>query len=190
MRHKFLASFVVVSLVGLVALQPQPAAAQLVPPNRNAFSLSMAMFSPSLFTVGIAYPVAPAWDATFSYSIQAGAGATGSLLTLGGRYHFQIATSGMSPYVGAGLANSGTSLSGFGASNALGLFLTAGASLAISERFGGYASVTLFSLGGGSSSVIDLGVQARLADRVAGQLGFISFAGSSAPYLGITVGLR
>lgn len=189
MGRKLLAALVVLSILCLVMVQPQPAAAQLVPPNRNAFSFSIATFSPSLFNLGIAYPIAPAWDVTFSYSVQSAAGATGSLITLGGRYHFRIA-SGLSPYVGAGLASSGTSISGFGASNASGLFLTAGASLAISERFGGYASVTLFSLGGGSSSVIDLGVQARLADRVAGQLGFISFSGSAAPYIGITVGLR
>lgn len=190
MGRKFLTTLAALSILSLVMLQPQPAAAQLVPPNRNAFSFSIATFSPSLFNVGIAYPIAPAWDVTFSYSVQSAAGATGSLMTLGGRYHFRVATSGLSPYIGAGLASSGTAISGFGASNASGLFLTAGASLAISERFGGYASVTLFSLGGGSSSVIDLGVQARLADRVAGQLGFISFSGSAAPYIGITVGLR
>lgn len=190
MRRRVLATFIVLSVFGLVMLRQQPAAAQLVPPNRNAFSISLMSFNPSVFSVGLAYPVAPAWDLTFSYAFQSSATATGSLLAVGGRYHLRVATPGMSAFLGGGVGVSGTSITGFGASNASGLFLSGGATLAFSQQIGAYGSATMFALGGGTSTVIDLGIQARLAPQIAGQFGYISFGGRTAPYLGVTVALR
>jgi hypothetical protein len=96
----------------------------------------------------------------------------------------------MSAHLAGGVGISGASITGFGAANASGLFLGGGAALAFSQQIGAYGSATVFALGGGTSTVIDVGVQARLADRVAGQLGYISFGGRAAPYLGVTIALR
>lgn len=170
-------------------LRQQAAAAQLVPPNRNAFSISIVNFNPSVFSVGLAYPVASSWDLTFSYAFQPSATMTGSLLAAGGRYHLRVARPGMSAHLGAGVGISGTNITGFGASNASGLFLSGGATLAFNQQFGAYGSATVFALSGGTSTVIDIGIQARLAPQIAGQLGYVSFGGRAAPYLGVTVGL-
>jgi len=190
MRRKLIATLGVLSILSLVLLQPQRAAAQIVPPNRNAFSLSIAAFTPSVFTVGLAYPIRPAWDLTFSYAVQSSATTTGSLLAVGGRYHLRVATPGMSAHLAGGVGVSGASITGFGAANASGLFLGGGATLAFSQQIGAYGSATVFALGGGTSTVIDVGIQAKLAPQVAGQLGYISFGGRAAPYLGVTIALR
>ncbi|MGH2398304.1 MAG: hypothetical protein ACRDF6_00540 [bacterium] len=190
MQRRVLATFVVLSVFGLILFRPSPADAQPVPPNRNAFSVSIVNFNPSVFAVGLAYPIAPDWDLTFSYAFQPGATATGSLIAAGGRYHLKVATPGMSAHLGAGVGISGTALTGFRAANSSGVFLSGGATLAFNQQFGAYGSATVFALGGGTSTVFDLGIQARLSPRIAGQLGYVSFGGRAAPYLGVTVALR
>jgi len=74
--------------------------------------------------------------------------------------------------------------------NAAGLFVSGGGTLRFNESLTGYASGSLFSAGGTSNTVIDLGLQARLAPQISGQIGYISFTGSSAPYLGVTIHLH
>lgn len=189
--QRVLAALIVFSLLILVMVHPQPAAAQLVPPTRNAVNFNFATFSPTLFSLGVAYTLAPVWDLTFSYAWQSSAGATGSLISLGARYHFRLQGSPtINPWVGAGLGISGTSISGFGSANASGLFLNVGASVRFDPRFLGYASVNYYSIGGTSSNVIDLGVQLRIQPQFSAQLGYVSFGGASAPYIGATYHMR
>lgn len=189
--QRFYAALIVLSVLSLVVISPQPAAAQLVPVTRNSVNFNFATFSPTLFSLGVNWRLAPVWDLTFSYAWQSSAGATGSLISLGARYHFRLQGSPtINPWVGAGLGISGTSISGFGSANASGLFLNVGASVRFDPRFLGYASVNYYSIGGSSSNVIDLGVQLRIQPQFSAQLGYVSFGGASAPYIGATYHLR
>ncbi len=188
--QRFFAALIVFSVLSLVMVSPQPAAAQLVPPTRNSVNFNFATFSPTLFSLGVNYPLARVWDLTFSYAWQSTAGASASLISLGGRYHFSLQGSTINPWVGAGLGISGTSISGFGSANASGLFLNIGASVPFTPQFLGFADFTMYSIGGGTSNVIDLGVQFRIQQQFSAQIGYVSFGGSSAPFIGATYHLR
>jgi len=194
MRWKVLAAtmlpaVVAFSVLWLLAAPPQPAAAQLLPPSRSALSFNYADFGPALYSLGLAFPVTPAWDATLSYSWRTVGGSTGYLTTLGGRYYIPVQAPNFSPYVGFGYAGTGASLPGFGTVNASGYFLSGGATVRLAPRIAGYASATVVSTGGVSNNVIDLGVQFRLAPALSAQVGYTSLSGSSAPYIGASLSL-
>lgn len=190
MKQTARATLIALFLLSLTLGMAHPAAAQVVPPTRNASSFSYATFSSTpVYSFGLALTINPTLDATFAYSTQTAGGSTGSLLGLGARYHFKPTAPGVDAFVGGGLASATATLPGFGTLNASGLFVGGGASLHFADRLIGYAAGSLYSLGGTSNSVIDLGVQIQLAPRVSGQIGYINFAGSGAPYLGISVNL-
>ena len=190
MRWKALTTLIVVAVLFQIMAMQTPASAQLLPPSRNSFSLGIATFNPSVYTLGMSWPIAPAWDIILSYSWQTIAGTTGSLSGIGGRYFFPLTGSAMTPFVGGGLASVGTSVAGFPSVNASGLFLTAGASMPLAQKITGYASISMFSAGGTSNNVVDLGAQFRVAPTFSAQVGYISFSGSAAPYIGVTLHLR
>jgi hypothetical protein len=168
---------------------PRPAAAQIVPPNRNAINFSVATFSGApLWSLGFSYGITHALDVTAFYSYQSVSGASGSLLDAGLRYHFPVPTPGADVYVGAGVASVSTSVPGFTGSST-GISIGAGASIRLTPILTGYASGSVLSLSGTSNSIIDLGVMLQLAPRVSGQLGYLDFAGTGAPYLGINFSL-
>lgn len=179
----------IVLLASSLMLNPAaPATAQVVPPNRNAVSFSFAGFSGApVYSLGASLIVGRRLDATLGYSFQSVGGVSGSLLSVGVRYHFPVTAPGTDVFAGVGLASSSATFSGFDTVNASGLFVSGGASIRLAERFTGYVSGSLYSLGGTSTSVIDLGVQVPLADRAWAQVGYVNFGGSGAPYLGVSL---
>ncbi len=184
-----IAALLAVSVFSLVLWTPDRAVAQVVPPNRNAVDVSVATFAGApVYSVGVdfAFPATPL-DLTFAYSLQSVAGTTADLLNLGIRYHFLVPAPGVDIFLGAGVASASASLPGFGTVNASGVSVGGGASVSLASRITGYASGSLVSLGGTSNSIIDLGLLFQLAPRVAAQVGYINFAGSGAPYLGINI---
>jgi hypothetical protein len=166
-----------------------PASAQIVPPDRNAVDLRVATFAgASVYSAGLSWGFTPQLDLAASYSFQSiGGGPTGSLLSAGVRYHFPVTTPGVDVYLGAGFANENGPFPGFGTLNASGFSAGGGASIRLTEVLVGYASGSIFSLGGTTNSVIDLGLQLHFTPRISGQLGYINFAGASAPYLGVNI---
>lgn len=190
MRWKVLTTLIVVAMVAqLVAIQT-PASAQLLPPSRNSVSFSFATFSPTLYTLGLSWPIAPVWDLLLTYNWQTVGGATASLTGLGARYYFPLTGSNAVSFVGGGFGISSLSSPGFPSASASGLFITGGILAPLAQRITGYATVSMFSAGGTSNNVIDLGAQFRLAPQFSAQVGYISFTGSAAPYVGLTVHLR
>ncbi len=176
----------------LLSLAPwTPASAQVFPPDRNAVDLRVAAFGGApVYSAGLSWGFTPLLDVVASYSFQSvGGGPTGSLLTAGVRYHFPVPTPGVDAYLGAGFANVNAPFPGFGAT-ASGFSAGGGASIRLTESLIGYASGSIFSLGGTTNTVIDLGLQLHFTPRVAGQLGFIYFGGASGPYLGVDIGLH
>ena len=189
MRWKALTTLIVVAiLVSLVTFQT-PASAQLLPPTRNSISFSIATFNPSLYTLGLSWPVAPAWDVLLTYSWQSIGGTTGSLAGIGARYFFPLSGSAATTFIGGGMSSVALSAPGSPTVSSSGLFLTGGIAAPLAQRFTGYATVSMFSAGGTSNNVIDLGVQFRINPQFGAQVGFISFSGSSAPYVGFSVNL-
>lgn len=191
MRRTAISALTILLVLCQIVAIPRPAAGQIAPPTRNAVSFSFAAFGGApVFSLGFAYRLSRPWDLTVAYSFQSVAGATGSLLGIGARYHLPTAAPGMDTFFGAGLASSSATIPGFGTSNASGLFVGGGVSFTPpGSMLTAYASGNLYSIGGAQNSVIDLGVQVRLAPLVSGQLGYISFSGSAAPYLGIVLSL-
>ncbi len=183
----------IAALVAMVALsltlwRPDLAVAQVVPPNRNAASFTIATFSGApVYSLGVDFVLTPTLDATLAYSYQSVGGVTGSLLGLGVRHHFPVTAPGTDVFIGGGFASASNTLPGFGTVNASGLFVGGGGSVRLGNKFAGYASGSVFSLSGTSNSVFDLGVQIEFAPRISGQVGYINFAGSGAPYFGINV---
>jgi|GEM_PF-6107965 len=183
-------ALLVLAVAALAALVvTPPAAAQLLPPNRGAFSFSYASYNPALYSLGLAFPISPAWDATLSYSWQTVGGSTGYLTTLGGRYYIPVQNPMAASYLGFGYAGSGASIPGFGTINASGLFFSGGALLRVAPKVSAYVSATLVSTGGVSNNVIDAGFQFQLAPTMLAQIGSLSLSGSSAPYLGVSLRL-
>lgn len=188
MKQRAIPVLIAFSVFSLALWAPNPVAAQVVPPSRNAASFTIATFRGApVYSFGLAFTINPTLDATFAYSTQTVGGTTGSLLGLGVRYHFKPTAPGVDAFVGGGLASASATFPGFGTVTASGLFVGGGASVHFADKLTGYASGSLFSLGATTNSVIDLGVQIQLAPRVSGQIGYINFAGSGAPYLGISV---
>ena len=181
MRWNAFTTLIVVALFAQLAAGPTPAAAQFLPPSRNAISGSLATFTPTLFTVGASIPLALPWDLTVAYSAQSFAGITVSLTTIGARYFFSMPGSRANPFLGAGFASAG---------GVSGLYLGGGLSFPLAERLNGYVTGTFASLGGVSNTIVDLGAQIRVTPQFQANIGFVSFTGSSAPYIGFTYHLR
>ena len=190
MRWKALTTLIVVAVLVQIVATQTPASAQLLPPTRNSFSLGIGTFNPSVYTLGMSWPVAPAWDVLLTYSWQTIGGTTGSLTGIGGRYFFPLTGSTATTFIGGGLASVALSAPGFPTASSSGLFITGGISAPLAQRITGYASVTMFSAGGTSNNVIDFGAQFRLNPQFSAQVGYISFSGSAAPYIGVSLHLR
>ena len=165
-----------------------PVSAQIVPPNRNAVNFSAAFFSGSpVWQLGFSYGITRTLDFTAFWSYQSASGATGNLVDAGVRYHFPIPTPGADLFVGAGIANISGSSPGFGAVSSTGLSIGGGGSLHLAPTVTAYLSGGIFAFSGSSNSIVDLGLQMTLAPRLAGQIGWIDYAGSSAGYVGLTL---
>jgi len=177
-------------LIGSSALAlslARPAAAQIVPPQRNGIDFSIAALSAApVWSVGFSHVISPALDLTAFYSYQSVGGTTAGLLDVGVRYHFPLTPAGADVWLSGALANA-SSFSGFGSST--GFSVGAGASLQFTPALSGYAAGSLVALSGTSNAVIDAGVMLQLAPRVAGKLGYVTFAGNGGPYLGIDLSL-
>ena len=191
MRRTTISTLAIFLVLSVMVAKPGPAAAQIISPTRNAVSFSFAAFSGApVYTLGVVYQLSRPWDLTFAYSFQSVGGVSSNLLGLGARYHLATTAPGVDVFFGGGLGSASATFPGFGTLSASGLFVGAGTSL---TPPGGvltlYLSGNLYSLGRTQSSVIDLGVQARLAPMVSGQLGYISFSGSAAAYLGFVLSL-
>ncbi len=181
-------AYVAITILALTFASGTPAAAQIIPPNRNAVSASLATFSTApVYSFGAAYALNPAWDVTFAYSFQSTSSTSGNLLGLGARYHFNVPAPGADVYAVGGLASMSGTLPGFGTLNNTGLFVGAGATMRLANVLTGYVRGSLYALGGASNAIADVGVQAALAPLVNGQVGYISLAGSGALYLGVVV---
>ncbi len=181
-------TLVAITILVLTLASGTPAAAQVVPPNRNAVSASFATFSAApVYSFGAAFALNPVWDVTFAYSFQSAPTTSGNLLGVGARYHFNVPAPGADVYLVGGLASMSGTLPGFGTLNSTGLFAGAGASLKLANVLTGYVRGSLYALGGTSNVVADVGVQAALAPLVSAQVGYISLAGSGALYLGVVV---
>ncbi len=181
-------ALVAITILALTLASGTPAAAQIVPPNRNAVSGSLATFSVApVYSFGAAFELNPVWDVTFAYSFQSAPTTSGNLLGLGARYHFNIPAPGADVYLVGGLASISGTMPGFGTANSTGLFAGAGATLRLANVFTGYLRGSIYALGGTSNAVADVGVQAALAPLVSGQVGYISLAGSGSFYLGVVV---
>ncbi len=179
-------AYVAITILALTLASGTPAAAQVVPPNRNAVSASLATFSAaSVYSFGAAYALNPAWDVTVAASFQSTPTTSGNLLGLGARYHLNVPAPGADVYLTGGLASISGTLPGFGTLNNTGLFLGAGATMRLANVLTGYVRGNVYALGGTSNVVADVGVQAALAPFVSGQVGYISLAGSGALYLGV-----
>lgn len=190
MRWKALTTLIVVAMLATLVAIPTPSSAQLLPPARNSVSFSFATFNPTLYSLGLSWPIAPVWDLLLTYNWQTVAGSTGALTGLGARYYFPLTGSNAVSFVGGGFGITSLSSPGSPAISASGLFLTGGIIAPLGQRINGYATIAMFSAGGTSNNVIDLGAQFRLAPQFSAQVGYISFSGSAAPYVGLTVHLR
>lgn len=189
MKRIAIAALLVSTVFSLVLWTPGPAGAQVVPPSRSAVGFSVATLSgATVYSVGFSYGLlAVPLDITAAYSFQSVAGTTGSLLDVGVRYHFQVPAPGVDLFLTGGLASENGPFPGFGALNASGFSVGAGASVQFTQMFSGYARGRVVSLGGVTNSVIDLGAQLQLTPRIFGQAGYINFAGSGGPYLGVSM---
>ena len=171
----------------LVLSFARPAAAQIVPPERNGIDFSVAALSGApVWSLGFSHVFTPALDIAAFYSYQSVGGTTAGLLDVGVRYHFPVIPPGADVWLSGGLANA-SSFSGFG--SATGFSVGAGASLRLTPALAGYAAGSLIALSGTSNAVIDAGLMLQLAPRVSGQLGYVTFAGTGGPYLGINLSL-
>ncbi len=189
MKRIAIAALLASTVFSLVLLTPDPAGAQVVPLNRNAVGFSVATFTgATVYSVGFSYglPATPL-DITAAYSFQSVAGTTGSLLDVGVRYHFQVPAPGVDIFLSGGLASENGPFPGFGTVNASGFSVGGGASVQFTPMLAGYARGRVVSLGGVTNSVIDLGAQLQLAPRIFAQAGYINFAGSGGPYLGVSM---
>lgn len=190
MRRKALTTLIVAAILVQLAAMQAPVQAQLLPPNRNTFSFSFATFNPTLYTLGLSWPIAPAWDLILTYNWQSVGGSTGSLAGVGARYFFPLSGMNAVTYLGGGFASVSLSSPGSPTLSSSGLFLTGGIIAPLAQRITGYASISMFSAGGATNNVIDLGAQFRLAPQFSAQVGYMSFSGSAAPYVGLAVHLR
>jgi hypothetical protein len=187
MKRMAVAALVVSSVFSLTL--SRPAAAQIVPPDRKAVDVKVAFFSGSpVYSIGFSYGLTPALDFTAFYSYQSVAGASGSLLDAGARYHFPVTAPGVDVYLSGGFASKSVTFPGFGTGTSSGISLGGGASIRLTPTLTGFAAGSLLSLRGTSNVVLDLGLQLALAPHVSGQLGLLDFAGSTAPYLGVDIG--
>ena len=164
-----------------------PASAQLAPPDRNAVILRVATFGNPVYTAGFSWGLSSQLDIAGTYNFTANA-PTGNLWDAGVRYHFKLPTPGVDAFLGAGIANVSAPFLGF--ANGSGFTAGGGGSLRLSDLLTGYGSVNIVSIGGATSSILDLGVELRMGNRVSGQLGYINFAGVGEPYLGVSFALH
>lgn len=164
-----------------------PASAQVVSPNRNSVNFSAAFFSGSpVYLLGFSYGLTPRLDFTAFWGYQSGS-PTGNLVDGGLRYHFPLPTPGADVFVGAGVANISGTNPGFGTVSSTSLSVGAGGSLRLAPTLTGYLSGGIFAFSGASNSILDVGVMLGIAPRLSGQIGLISYAGSSAGYVGLTL---
>lgn len=128
--------------------------------------------------------ISPDFDFVISDSFQPTPGGfTGNLLDVGIWYYPSGHVSGRNAIsLRAGFVSEHGPFPGFGFANTSGYSIGAGAGIQLNEqpKLFVYASGSIVSLGGTSNSVVDLGL--LLGDI---ELGYISFAGSGAPYLGL-----
>jgi hypothetical protein len=163
-----------------------PASAQIVPPDRNAVSISAAFFSGSpVYQLGFSHSLNPALDFTAFYAYQSVAGTSGGLLDAGIRYHLPVPAPGVDVFLGAGVANASVGSPGFGSVSAWGASVGGGASVRLGPTLTGYASGSEFLFSGASNAVIDLGLKLAFAPLLSGQLGWIQYGGSGAAYVGL-----
>lgn len=131
--------------------------------------------------MGASIPLAQPWDLTVAYSAQSIASVTVSLTTVGARYFFSMPGSRANPFPGAGFASAG---------GVSGLYVGGGLSFPLAEHLNSYVTGAFASLGGVSNTTMDLGAQIRVTPQFLANIGFVSFTGSSAPYIGSTYHLR
>lgn len=65
MRRNALATFIMLCVLCLVMMHQDPVAGQLIPPNKDAVSLSIATFQPFVVLSRVSYGIAHVWDVTF-----------------------------------------------------------------------------------------------------------------------------
>ena len=164
-----------------------PASAQLAPPDRNAVMLRVATFGNPVYMAGFSWAFSRQLDLVGTYSATSNA-PTGNLWDAGVRYHFPVPTQGVDVFLGAGVANATAPFFTFG--SASGFTAGGGATFQLSNLLRGYGSVNIVSLGGTTNSVLDVGAELQLTNRVSGQLGYINFAGTGEPYLGVSIALH
>ena len=165
-----------------------PASAQIVPPDRNAVSLSAAFFSGApVYQLGFSHRLNPALDFTAFYAYQSVSGTSAGLLDAGIRYHLPVPAPGVDVFLGAGVANVSAGAPGFGSASAWGASVGGGASVRLGPTLTGYAEGSEFLFSGASNAVFDLGLQLQFAPLLSGQLGWIEYAGSGAVYAGLNL---
>ncbi len=178
-------AFLVPSLLALALCAP--AGAQLAPPDQNAAMLRIATFGNPVYTAGFSWGLTSQLDVAGTYNFTSNT-PTGSLWDAGVRYHFRVPASGVDAFVGAGIASASPPFMGF--ANGSGFTGGAGASYRFNSLLAGYGTVNIVSIGGTTSSIVDLGVELSFGNRVSGQLGYINFAGTGEPYLGVSFALH
>lgn len=171
----------------LALAQCAPAGAQLAPPDRNAAMLRVATFGNPVYTAGFSWGLTSQLDVAGAYNFTSNT-PTGSLWDAGLRYHFLVPASGVDAFVGAGIASASPPFMGF--ANGSGFTAGGGGSYRFNSALTGYGTVNIVSIGGTTSSIFDLGVELNFGNRVSGQLGYINFAGTGEPYLGVSFALH
>ena len=159
------------------------------------YDVRVAAFSGfPVYSLSLPVPLARQFDLVISDSFQPTGGVTGNLLNVGIRYHPQGFGIGSYPYrlsnpkvslsLGVGFVSEHGPFPGFGFANTSGFSVGAGATIQLTNNLFGYASGSIVSLGGISNSIVDLGL--LMGGGVSEiELGYISFAGSGAPYFGL-----
>jgi hypothetical protein len=180
----------------LVLTLSNPAAAQIVPPERNALDVGVIpVYGTTIYTAGFSHRLNSALDLTAGYVYETSSGNTASLLDAGFRYHFPSPTSRVDFYLSGGYssvnASASMSFGNFTASGS-GYNVGAGTSLHLTRAFEVYASASYLSFGGlGSVGFYDVGLQFQVVPYVSARVGALALSSGGSigggPYLGLNL---
>ncbi len=173
-----------------------PAAAQIVPPERNAIVVEdIPLYGYTIYAAGFSHSLTRALDLTAGYVSESSSGNTASLLDAGFRYHLTSPASRADLFLSGGYssltASASLSFGNFTASGS-GYNVGAGASVRLTRALAAYASASLLSLGSlGSVGFYDAGLQLQFAPYLSGQVGVLALSSGGSvgggPYVGLNL---
>lgn len=170
-----------VAALALVVMLSTPQSVAAQTPVQRGRTLDVLFFSTAGATTlafGATYPFSFVFDGTLNYATTTSGT---SEVNVGARYWFPVRPAGLAPYLGAGLIfATGT-----------GTFVGGGVTLGLAPGWNGYAGINVRSVGGTSTTALDVGAQFVFTSLVSGVIGVGPVAGpggtvTSNLYLGIT----